>query len=271
MSGLVERSGASAATVRFYLAEGLLPPPQRLAANRFVYDERHVELLRLIRLLRERRHLPLEAIRRLLPELLPDLAGAPERSAFRPEMWQQLLRPLSRGDEPTSHLVQVGLSAFDERGYSEVSVDDVCRAAGIAKGSFYRHFASKEALFLAAVSEAAAEVVARLAELAHPDLPCEDLAEALSSSLGPHRTVFLDLASLASRGSEAHAAALREFVAMLTAEVTSISPKDADGVLARALAGLVVGGGPSRASRTREQGPQRGSLTPRGESTRMGA
>ena len=55
MSELVERTGVAAATVRYYLAAGVLPPPAKVAANRFLYDERHVELIRLIRVVRARR------------------------------------------------------------------------------------------------------------------------------------------------------------------------------------------------------------------------
>ena len=58
MSELVEQVGVPAATVRYYLAEGLLPPPVKVAANRFLYDERHVEIVRLVRLLHDRRGLP---------------------------------------------------------------------------------------------------------------------------------------------------------------------------------------------------------------------
>jgi len=37
------------------------------------------------------------------------------------------------------------------RGYNRTSVDDIIRAAGICKGSFYHHFSSKESLGLAVI------------------------------------------------------------------------------------------------------------------------
>jgi TetR/AcrR family transcriptional regulator, transcriptional repressor for nem operon len=37
------------------------------------------------------------------------------------------------------------------KGYSATSVDDICAAAGLTKGSFFHHFDSKEALGIAAV------------------------------------------------------------------------------------------------------------------------
>lgn len=39
------------------------------------------------------------------------------------------------------------------RGYAAVGVDDVCRAAGVKKGSFYYFFASKRDLMLAALNQ----------------------------------------------------------------------------------------------------------------------
>jgi AcrR family transcriptional regulator len=223
MSELVSRTGVGAGTVRYYLAEGLLPPPHRLAANRFVYDERHVEVIRLIRLLRSRRRLSLEAIGRLLPELLPDLVGNPEGGVFRPEMWQQLLSPDSAAAAMTTagRLVAEGLAAFSSRGYFDVTIDDVCRAAGIAKGSFYRHFSSKEELLFAAVRDASSRLQASLAaraakaELAESEVPGE-----LETALFPYRVLVFDLASLAGQGREAHGRVLEEFLSSLTAAVT---------------------------------------------------
>lgn len=39
--------------------------------------------------------------------------------------------------------------AFVERGFDEVTVDELCASAGIAKGTFYFHVPSKEALLVA--------------------------------------------------------------------------------------------------------------------------
>ncbi|MFN3325721.1 MAG: TetR/AcrR family transcriptional regulator [Bryobacteraceae bacterium] len=50
-----------------------------------------------------------------------------------------------------SRLLTAALSLFRERGYTDTTVDDLCRAAGVTKGAFFHHFANKEALALAAV------------------------------------------------------------------------------------------------------------------------
>jgi len=48
-------------------------------------------------------------------------------------------------------LLDAALHEFRSRGYAATTVDDLCRAAGVGKGSFFHHFPSKEALALDAV------------------------------------------------------------------------------------------------------------------------
>lgn len=221
MSELVERTGVPAATVRYYLAAGLLPPPQKVAANRFLYDERHVELVRLVRLLRDRRQLGLEAIAALLPDLLPDLLGRPETlGTFRPEMWGRMLlrapREPSAADLVRSRVLQAAVVAFSRHGYHEVTVDDVCRAAGIAKGSFYRHFTSKEDLFFAGARAAGAAVAARLAAASAGGRAAGEWEEAvLAEAVNPEIGILLDLAGLAARQREGAAEVLAEVLLVL--------------------------------------------------------
>ena len=83
MAELVAKTGVAPSTIRYYISTGLVAPGRKVAANHHLYDDRHVESLRLIRLLKERRKLPLAAVRRVLPELLQ----LPADGAFRPEMW----------------------------------------------------------------------------------------------------------------------------------------------------------------------------------------
>ncbi len=49
LSELVERTGVPASTIHYYRRAGLIPMPQREAANRFRYDQRHVDALVRIR------------------------------------------------------------------------------------------------------------------------------------------------------------------------------------------------------------------------------
>jgi AcrR family transcriptional regulator len=240
MAELVERTGVGAPTIRFYLAEGLLPAPERRAANRFVYDERHVELLRLIRLLRERRRLSLPAIRELLPELLPDLTGSPEGGVFRPEMWRQLLSPATASVTGVrERIVEAALTAFSARGYFDVSIEDLCRAAGIAKGSFYRHFAAKDELLVAVVQRAVERVRESLVESSGLTTPLLGSADRLTLALLPFRTLVFDLASLSSQGRSPQVQSLGALLESLADLVGSDDRVHANLVVDRVLAQLL--------------------------------
>ena len=48
-------------------------------------------------------------------------------------------------------MMEAGLKHFERAGVRAARVDDICREVGIAKGSFYAFFASKEELFMAIV------------------------------------------------------------------------------------------------------------------------
>ncbi|GAB4213401.1 MAG: TetR/AcrR family transcriptional regulator [Sandaracinaceae bacterium] len=54
--------------------------------------------------------------------------------------------------ERTTALGQTALALFLARGIEVVTIDDICRAADVAKGSFYRYFEDKEALVEALVA-----------------------------------------------------------------------------------------------------------------------
>lgn len=65
LSELAAASGCSAAAIKYYRREGLLPPGERITATRQDYGTRHVERLALIQVLREVADAPIPAIRRL--------------------------------------------------------------------------------------------------------------------------------------------------------------------------------------------------------------
>jgi len=61
-------------------------------------------------------------------------------------MAQQQPRVGRRRSTTPQHITDVALGLFADRGFSEVSVDDVAQAAGIARRSVFRYYASKNAI-----------------------------------------------------------------------------------------------------------------------------
>ena len=45
-------------------------------------------------------------------------------------------------------LMHAALNLFVQRGFAEVSVNDICQQVGMTKGAFYHHFSSKEEMYL---------------------------------------------------------------------------------------------------------------------------
>lgn len=63
-----------------------------------------------------------------------------------------------------SSLLEVAVAEFNTRGYDATSMEDLSRAAGITKSSFYHHFAGKEALLRAALERSLEGLFALLEE-----------------------------------------------------------------------------------------------------------
>ena len=78
MSELAARSGVPVATIKYYLREGLLPAGRATGATQAVYDESHVERLRLIRVLREIGQVPVASVAAVLHAVDDPASPLPE-------------------------------------------------------------------------------------------------------------------------------------------------------------------------------------------------
>lgn len=58
------------------------------------------------------------------------------------------MSPRRKGEETRQRILESAVTCFSESGYDKTGVAKICRTAGISKGAFYHHFASKQALFL---------------------------------------------------------------------------------------------------------------------------
>lgn len=190
---VVALSGVPASTVHHYRRLGLLPRLKPAGQGRFSYREVHVRALRLIRELREQRGLSLRQIKSVLPGLL--------------EGKQQPL-PITSPGGPEERLVEAAFRLFSEpRGYASVSVSEIATAAGVAKGSVYRYFPSKEALFTAVVEnlcrETAEGFAKAVADLGGPEGLASDpgkTALVFGTHIARAMPILLELGARAARG-----------------------------------------------------------------------
>lgn len=77
---------------------------------------------------------------------------------------------LARG-EARGRLLDAALKVIREQGYAATSVDDLCAAAGVTKGAFFHHFATKEDLAVAATDHFAAMADSIFASAPYRALP----------------------------------------------------------------------------------------------------
>ncbi len=97
--------------------------------------------------------------------------------------------PALRPDTRTK-LLDAALRVIRTKGYGASTVDDICQAAGVSKGSFFHHFVSKEDLALAAAAHFSAGADALFAAA-----PYRDVADARERLLA-----YVDLRSSMLRG-----------------------------------------------------------------------
>lgn len=63
-------------------------------------------------------------------------------------MAKKLTKRQRKSEENKRKIVNCAMRLFAEHGYDNVSVDDIAKAAGSSKGSFYNYFTSKDELFV---------------------------------------------------------------------------------------------------------------------------
>lgn len=69
-------------------------------------------------------------------------------------------------DATRAALLETATALFGERGFADTSLDDVARATRVTRGAVYHHFANKQALFEAVMTDLGQEMLGRVAAAA---------------------------------------------------------------------------------------------------------
>jgi AcrR family transcriptional regulator len=67
-----------------------------------------------------------------------------------------------RSENTYSQLITIARKLFGTRGYSDTSLEEIVRHAGLTRGALYHHFKGKKGLFIVVFEDALAEVANRL-------------------------------------------------------------------------------------------------------------
>jgi AcrR family transcriptional regulator len=131
-------------------------------------------------------------------------------------------------------LVREAAAAFSRWGYDAVPVEAISEAAGVAKGTVYRHFASKNQLFMAAAEWAAADALRSfVAATEGRQLTEAEAVAVLSDIVSDGMGLVLEFATRALQEHPDHALAMRRLVDDLSGEFARCLPGPADQAAAR--------------------------------------
>ncbi|CAB1080008.1 hypothetical protein JY97_00920 [Alkalispirochaeta odontotermitis] len=96
ISELVKRTGVPKETIHFYIREGLLRKPRKSGVNSAIYNERHVDQIRLIKDLRDNYYLPIPEIKKVVKEFKKQSPSDQAVSQFYSRFFRPADRLLSR-------------------------------------------------------------------------------------------------------------------------------------------------------------------------------
>jgi len=197
-------------TIHHYLNVGLLPRPRVAGPRLHLFGAEHVAKLRDIHALRDRGW-PLSRIRTHLSRV---------RSSSTDGVVGK------HGDSTPRRIVDHATSLFAQRGYDGVRLSELARELGVGKATLYRHFPSKQALFIDCVERVRFTLIPKEArEATERRYTMEQQgamrARAVLENFDAYRTMTHLLSNVA-HGEDAHLA--EEAQKQLHAMVTNAEP-----------------------------------------------
>lgn len=93
-----------------------------------------------------------------------------------------------KGEKRKQELLQIAYRLFLSKGYEETSIDEIIEEAQIAKGTFYYHFKSKEALLEALINKMITEKVEQAKKILSAPMSVPEKTVAIITSLRPEQT-----------------------------------------------------------------------------------
>jgi AcrR family transcriptional regulator len=129
--------------------------------------------------------------------------------------------PIEGGDSKARrrlHILRVATEMFARQGYRKTSMDEVAQRAGVAKGTLYTYYATKNELLMAAVALEKREHLGEVVALMDPERPAAERLRGWLEAvlLMPAR---MPLTAALVRGDQEMAAVMAELPAQLGARI----------------------------------------------------
>jgi len=155
MKQLSQAADLPVSTIKFYMAKGLLPAPEKVRPNVVYYDEAFLERLIVVKNMRDE-GLSIKSIKSILDKYpfekvsewndFRDMVRLKESHELEDE---ERLAALSDEERRTEEILGAAFRVFSIKGYHNSTVDDIAQEAGISKGTCYQYFEGKEDIFIA--------------------------------------------------------------------------------------------------------------------------
>jgi AcrR family transcriptional regulator len=178
--------------------------------------------------------------------------------------------PVEAAAEFRQRLLDGMAAAIRERGYRESTIADIVRHARTSRRTFYEHFESKEACYVALLHESNAEMIREITDAVDPHAPWQaQVRQAIEAWLGaacsePEITLswIREIPSLGEEARKLQRDFLEAFLVMIQT-LTDTAELRAAGVLppSRQLAILLLGGLRELIATTAEDGADITSIT----------
>lgn len=155
--------------------------------------------------------------------------------------------------EPAQHrtrLLEAIAQAVAAKGYADTTIADIVRAAGVSRRTFYEHFATKAACFIALYEAASRNTLAVLRQAIDPAHEWQtQLDRALAAYLGSMaqnpallRTLFIEILGLGAEGLAARRRVNQEICGFMLQVVNGAGGRSRKTPFTEEMAVAVVGG-----------------------------
>jgi len=155
MKQLSQASGLPVSTIKFYMAKGLLPVPEKEKPNVVYYDEAFLRRLLVIKNMRSE-GMSIKSMKSILDKY--PFEKVSDWDDFRKQAREkeshelgeeERLAAMSDEERRMEEILSAAFRVFSIKGYHNATVDDIAQKAGISKGTCYQYFTGKEDIFIA--------------------------------------------------------------------------------------------------------------------------